>query len=135
MNKLQIDCIWCPSRRDFNRFIKGTIKESTKVVDFFSIKNKLIKADPYCGDPNDSIIGLTIINEITRCLRSDTKDVDRVIYVFRNLDPDIVGNFKTLIQANTEREFSISLTVIDKNKKIDDIILAQFDSINLIQND
>lgn len=135
MNNLQIDCIWCPSRRDFNRFIKGTIKESTKVVDFFSIKNKLIKADPYCGDPNDSIIGLTIINEITRCLRSDTKDVDRVIYVFRNLDPDIVGNFKTLIQANTEREFSISLTVIDKNKKIDDIILAQFDSINLIQND
>jgi hypothetical protein len=135
MNNLQIDCIWCPSRRDFNRFIKGTIKESTKIIDFFSIKNKLVKADPYCGDPNDSIIGLTIINEITRCLRSDTKDVDRVIYVFRSLDSDIVGNFKMLIQENTEREFSISLIVIDKNKKIDDKILSQFDSIKLIQND
>ena len=135
MNNLQIDCIWCPSRRDFNRFIKGTIKESTKIIDFFSIKNKLIKADPYCGDPNDSIVGLSIINEITRCLRSDTRDVDRVIYVFRSLDADIVDNFKKLIQANTEREFSISLTVIDKNKKIDDIILAQFDSVELIQND
>ena len=135
MNNLQIDCIWCPSRRDFNRFIKGTVKESTKIIDFFSIKNKLVKADPYGGDPNDSIIGLTIINEITRCLRSDTKDVDRVIYVFRSLDDDIVGNFKTLIQANTEREFSISLIVIDKNKKIDEKILAQFDSIELIQND
>jgi hypothetical protein len=94
-----------------------------------------VKADPYCGDPNDSIIGLTIINEITRCLRSDTKDVDRVIYVFRSLDSDIVGNFKKLIQSNTEREFSISLIVIDKNKKIDDTILSQFDSIKLIQND
>lgn len=135
MNNLQIDCIWCPSRRDFNRFIKSTIKESTKIIDFFSIKNKLIKADPYCGDPNDSIVGLSIINEITRCLRSDTRDVDRVIYVFRSLDADIVDNFKKLIQANTEREFSISLTVIDKNKKIDDIILAQFDSVELIQND
>lgn len=135
MNNLQIDCIWCPSRRDFNRFIKGTIKESTKIIDFFSIKNKLIKADPYCGDPNDSIIGLTIINEITRCLRSDTKDVDRVIYVFRSLDDDIVSNFKTLIQANTEREFSISLIVIDKNKKIDDKIISQFDSVKLILND
>jgi hypothetical protein len=135
MNNLQIDCIWCPSRRDFNRFIKGTVKESTKIIDFFSIKNKLIKADPYCGDPNDSIIGLTIINEITRCLRSDTRDVDRVIYVFRSLDSDIVGNFKMLIQANTEREFSISLIVIDKNKKIDDTIISQFDSIKLIQND
>lgn len=135
MNNLQIDCIWCPSRRDFNRFIKGTIKESTKIIDFFSIKNKLIKADPYCGDPNDSIIGLTIINEITRCLRSDTKDVDRVIYVFRSLDYDIVSNFKTLIQTNTERELQISLIVIDKHKKIDEKILSQFDSIKLIPND
>jgi hypothetical protein len=135
MNNLQIDCVWCPSRRDFNRFIKGTVKESTKIIDFFSIKNKLVKADPYCGDPNDSIIGLTIINEITRCLRSDTKDVDRVIYVFRSLDSDIVGNFKKLIQENTEREFFISLIVIDKNKKIDDKIISQFDSIKLIQND
>ena len=135
MNNLQIDCVWCPSRRDFNKFIKGTIKESTKIIDFFSIKNKLIKADPYCGDPNDSIIGLAIINEITRCLRSDTRDVDRVIYVFRSLDTDIVDNFKKLIQANTEREFSISLIIIDKNKKVDEKILSQFDSIQLIQND
>ncbi len=135
MNNLRIDCIWCPSRRDFNRFIKGTIKESTKIIDFFSIRNKLIKADPYCGNPNDSIIGLTIINEITRCLRSDTKEVDRVIYVFRSLDSDIIINFKKLIQANTEREFSISLIVIDKHKKIDETILAQFDSIKLITND
>lgn len=135
MNNLQIDCVWCPSRRDFNRFIKGTIKESTKIIDFFSIKNKLIKADPYCGDPNDSIIGLTIINEITRCLRSDTKDVDRVIYVFRSLDSDIVSNFKKLIQTNTERELIISLIVIDKYKTIDENILSQFDSIKLIQND
>jgi hypothetical protein len=135
MNNLQIDCIWCPSRRDFNRFIKDTIKESTKIIDFFSIKNKLIKADPYSGDPNDSIIGLTIINEITRCLRSDTKDVDRVIYVFRSLDSDVVSNFKKLIQSNTERELLISLIVIDKHKKIDETILSQFDSIKLIQND
>ena len=135
MNNLRIDCIWCPSRRDFNRFIKDTIKESTKIIDFFSIKNKLIKADPYGGDPNDSIIGLTIINEITRCLRSDTKDVDRVIYVFRSLDSDVVSNFKKLIQENTERELLISLIVIDKHKKIDETILSQFDIIKLIQND
>jgi len=135
MNNLQIDCIWCPSRRDFNRFIKDTTKESTKIIDFFSIKNKLVKADPYGGDPNDSIIGLTIINEITRCLRSETRDVNRVIYVFRSLDFDVVNNFKKLIQANTERELSISLIVIDKHKDIDDNIIHQFDSIKLIQND
>lgn len=135
MNRLQIDCVWCPSRRYFNKFIKDTTKESTKIIDFLSIKNKLIKADPYCGDPNDSLIGLTIINEITRCLRSDTKDVNRVIYVFRTLDLEVVNNFKKLIQTNTERELLISLIIIDKHTRVDNSILSQFDVIKLIQND
>jgi len=135
MNNLQIDCIWCPSRRDFNRFIKGTIKESTKIIDFFSIKNKLIKADPYCGDPNDSIIGLTIINEITRCLRYETLNVNRVIYLFKTMDFEIIQNFKGMVESNSEREFSISLTVINTKETIEERIISLFDSVNTVNND
>jgi len=135
MNNLRIDCIWCPSRRDFNRFIKGTIKESTKIIDFFSIRNKLIKADPYCGNPNDSIIGLTIINEITRCLRLETTNVNRVIYLFKNLDLEIVNNFKEMVELNSEREYTISLTLINTKEAVDTRIASLFDSINTIKND
>jgi hypothetical protein len=135
MNNLTIECIWCPSRREFNRFIRSTDKEMTKIIDHVSIKNKLIKSDPYGQDPSNSIIGLTIINEITRCLRSDTMNVNRVIYLFKTLDFEIVNNFKGMVELNSEREFSIDLTVINTKEIIEERIISLFDSVNTINND
>lgn len=106
-----------------------------KVIDHVSIKNKLIKSDPYGQDPSNSIIGLTIVNEITRCLRSDSMNVNRVIYLFKNLDFEIVNNFKDMVESNNEREYSISLTVINTKEKIEERIISLFDSVNTIKND
>jgi hypothetical protein len=135
MNNLSIECVLCPSRREFNRFIRNTEKDMVKVIDHVSIKNKLIKSDPYGQDPSNSIIGLTIINEITRCLRSDTMNVNRVIYLFKNLDFEIINNFKGMVQLNSERDYSISLTVINTKEKIEERIITLFDSVNTIKND
>ena len=107
----------------------------TKIIDHVSIKNKLIKSDPYGQDPSNSIIGLTIINEITRCLRSDAMNVSRVIYLFKTLDFEIVNNFKGMVELNSEREFSIDLTVINTKEKIEERIISLFDSVNTINND
>lgn len=106
-----------------------------KIIDHVSIKNKLIKSDPYGQDPSNSIIGLTIVNEITRCLRSDTMNVNRVIYLFKTLDFEIVTNFKELVDSNSEREYSISLTLINTREKIEERISVLFDSVNTIKND
>jgi hypothetical protein len=135
MNNLSIECVWCPSRREFNRFIRNTEKDMMKVIDHVSIKNKLIKSDPYGQDPSNSIIGLTIVNEITRCLRSDSMNVNRVIYLFKTLDFEIVNNFKDIVESNSEREYSISLTVINVKEKIEERIINLFDSVNTIKND
>lgn len=135
MNNLSIECVWCPSRREFNRFIRNTEKDMVKIIDHVSIKNKLIKSDPYGQDPSNSIIGLTIVNEITRCLRSDTMNVNRVIYLFKTLDFEIVTNFKELVDSNSEREYSISLTLINTREKIEERISVLFDSVNTIKND
>lgn len=135
MNNLSIECVWCPSRREFNRFIRNTEKDSVKVIDHVSIKNKLIKSDPYGQDPSNSIIGLTIVNEITRCLRSDSMNVNRVIYLFKTLDFEIVNNFKNIVESNSEREYSISLIVINTKEKIEERIITLFDSVNTIKND
>ena len=135
MNNLSIECVWCPSRREFNRFIRNTEKDMVKIIDHVSIKNKLIKSDPYGQDPSNSIIGLTIVNEITRCLRSDTMNVNRVIYLFKTLDFEIVTNFKELVYSNSEREYSISLTLINTREKIEERISVLFDSVNTIKND
>jgi len=135
MKVLEIDCIWCPSRKDFNKFMKHTIKKSTKTIDFLSIISKLIKSDPYLDNPSDSIIGLTIINEITRSLAPNVKEIDRVIYLFRSLDSQIVSNLKDLISSITEREFIISLIIIGDEIKIDESVRFQFDYIKYISND
>jgi hypothetical protein len=135
MNNLIIECVWCPSRREFNRFIRNVEKDMVKVIDHVSIKNKLIKSDPYGQDPSNSIIGLTIVNEITRCLRLETTNVNRVIYLFKNLDLEIVNNFKEMVELNSEREYSISLTLINTKEAVDTRIASLFDSINTIKND
>jgi|688.fasta_scaffold11162_3 hypothetical protein len=135
MNNLTIECICCPSRREFNKFIRNTDKEMTKIIDHVSIKNKLIKSDPYGQDPSNSIIGLTIINEITRCLRYETLNVNRVIYLFKTMDFEIIQNFKGMVESNSEREFSISLTVINTKETIEERIISLFDSVNTVNND
>lgn len=134
MNELLIECVWCPSRREFNKFIKNIEKNQTKIIDYLSIRNKLIKSDPYAQEPSNSIIGLSILNEITRYIQSESTEINRVIYLFKSLDSDIISNFKELIESKASREFSIILTVISEDR-IDTIIIDHFDSVKFIKND
>lgn len=133
MNNLTIECVWCPSRREFNKFIKDIDKISVRVIDHASIKNKLIKADPYGQEPSDSIVGLTIINEITRQLRIENMEVDRVIYLFKNLEFDVANNFKNLIDSKSEREYNIILTIIHNNTNLEQSLLNLFETVNIIK--
>lgn len=133
MNDLIIECVWCPSRREFNKFIKDIDKGSVCIIDHAFIKNKLIKADPYGQEPSDSIVGLNIINEITRQLRIENTEICRVIYLFKNLEFDVAYNFKNLIASKSERKFSIILTVIHNNTFVNKSIYDLFDSVNIIK--
>jgi len=133
MNNLTIECVWCPSRREFNKFIKDIDKVSTKVIDHASIKNKLIKADPYGQEPSDSVVGLTIVSEITRQLHVDNIDVSRVIYLFKNLEFEVVTNFKRLIDSQSTREQVIILTIIHNNVNVDARIANLFEHVNIIK--
>jgi hypothetical protein len=128
MNKTSIECIWSPSRRDFNRFIRNIEKSNVKIIDYFLIKNKLIKSDPRTEEPCDSIIGLAIVNEITRILCNDSTNT-QVIYLFRNIDYEVVSNFKNLIYNNIT-DFEFSLTVINSNIFIEKRVVDLFDYIN-----
>jgi hypothetical protein len=133
MNNLTIECVWCPSRREFNKFIKEIDKVSTKVIDYASIKSKLIKADPYGQEPSDSVIGLTIVNEITRHVHASNMNVNRVIYLFKNLEYDVAINFTNLIESKSERETTIILTVIHNNVKVDTRLNDLFHQVNIIK--
>jgi len=134
MNKLLIECVWCPSRREFNKFIKSVEKDQTKIIDYLSIRNKLIKSDPYAQEPSNSIIGLSIINEITRYIQNENSGVSRVIYLFKSLDSEVILNFKNLIESKSEKEYSITLTVISDDR-VNALVFNHFDSVKFIKND
>ncbi|MDC1282409.1 hypothetical protein N8Z10_00490 [bacterium] len=133
MNNITIECVWSPSRREFNKIIKDINRVETKVIDYIAIKKKLIKADPYCEEPNSAIVGFTIINEITRFLRADKPEIKRVIYLFKNLELEIVENFKELIDSRSEKEVSMELTIVQSIPSISDEMRNMFDRINIIK--
>jgi len=133
MNNLTIECVWCPSKREFNKYTKNIDKATVKIVDYASIKSKLIKSDPYGEEPSDSVVGLSIINEITRQLMVSNEIVGRVIYLFKNLEIDITENFIALVNSKREREVAIILTVIHNNVKVSKDIADLFHTVNIIR--
>lgn len=56
--EITIECVWCNSRKEFNKFCRNNPGET--VIDFYSIRNKLVKSDPYDTEPHRSVIGLAI---------------------------------------------------------------------------
>lgn len=135
MNKVIIECVWYRSKRDFNKFIKSIEDPNAVIIDYLSIKNKLIKADPYREEPNDSIIALHIINQIKNIFDEEKETPQTLVYSFRNLSSDIVSNFKDLIDSNTEEPYTFALNVLKMKKTPSRVILNKFDCIKFIDND
>lgn len=129
----KVECVWCSSKREFNKFIRDIDRKSTKVIDHVSIKNKLMKADPYTKEPNDSIIGLTIMSEIKRFLLDDRFNL--LIYQFKNLDETTVFNFISYIKDQSESTVEFSLVIIGRDDYPQSGVLEQFESINVLNND
>ena len=135
MTNQKIECIWCSSKKEFNKFIRDVDRKSTRVVDHISIKNKLMKADPYLGEPSDSIIGLTIMSDIKRFLYNKTKNHTKLIYLFNNLDQETVENFIRYIEGVSESTIEISLVIIDRDDYPKTGVLNQFNSVKFISYD
>jgi hypothetical protein len=135
MNQVVIECVWYRSKRDFNKFLKSIEDPKAVIIDYLIIKNKLIKADPYREEPNDSIIALHIINQIKSIFLEEKETPTTIVYTFRNLSCDIISNFKDLIDSNTEQPYTFALNVLKMKKTPSRAILNKFDLIKFIDND
>lgn len=135
MDSLKIECVWYQSKRDFNRFVRSIEDPQMTVIDFSIIKNKLIKADPYDNEPNDSVIGLNIFNTFKTVMNSEKKKVTTIVYTFRDLSPGVVDNFKNMAIDNTDREIEFVLNSLNMPKVPHKDILTKFNSVKFIDND
>ena len=128
-----IECVWCSSKRGFNKFVRDVDRKSTKIVDHVSIKNKLMKSDPYSEDPSDSVVGLSIISDINRFFTQ--KNHTKLIYLFKNLDTNTVSNFISFISDISDQHVEISLVIIDREDYPQSGVLSQFENVKFIKND
>lgn len=136
MHNIRFECTWYKSKRDFNKFIKGLGDVSPLIIDYSIIQNKLMKADPDKMEPHDSIVGLNIINTISKALDEEYKEVPEVIvYSFRDLNIDTVLNFRQLVELHTERQYSLALNVLNMPRAPRKEILSKFDCVKFIDND
>jgi len=126
--EITIECVWCNSRKEFNKFCRNNPGET--VIDFFSIRNKLVKSDPYDTEPHRSVIGLAIRDSFINVLNKNA-DLEKIIYLFKNLDAETIDNFKLFLQETIEPDASLNLTVINR----DDYpkgVLKRFESVKII---
>jgi len=133
MTNLRVECVWCSSKKEFNKFIRDIDRKSTKIIDHVSIKNKLMKADPYSKEPNDSIIGLTIMSEIKKFIKGDRHQ--NLVYQFKNLDESTVLNFINFMEDHSESTITFSLVIIDRDDYPQTGVLDQFEKVNFFNND
>lgn len=135
MVDLTVECIICNAPKEFNKFVRASELKNSKVINYVSIRNKLSKSDPYGKDPNDSIVGLSITNELLRSLRSNNKYINNVFYLIRNLDYSTIYNFKSMLSEITDREFVINLNILNVKLELDEDTKSLFDTIRTISND
>lgn len=135
MSNLIVECVWYQSKRDFNRFIRAIEDSEACIVDYMLIKNKLIKADPNRVEPSDSVIGVNIITMIKNALNPEHASINTIVYSFKNLNIETVSNFKDLISTYTEREWTITLNVLNMDRVPGKHVSSKFDFVKLVKND
>jgi hypothetical protein len=130
---LIIDCVWSDQRRDYVRFTKGIEIEYNTIIDHYAISSKLAKSCPYGEEPNPSVVGLHIFKTLEAALIFHTDQ--RILYLFKNLEPVTVSNLKEIVTDFYYRDFEFNLIVLSETKEIEDDILTQFDNIEYLIND
>ena len=135
MDNIKIECVWCKSKRDFNKFVRAIEDPNSTVIDFSIIKNKLIKADPYSNEPSDSVIGLNIMNSFRTTINSEKKKTTTIVYTFRDLDATVISNFKKMVASYTDMKIEFILNSLNMDKVPSKNILNQFDFVKFVDND
>ena len=111
-DNIVIECIWCNSKKEFNKYCRNNPGEI--IIDHYSIRNKLVKSDPYDTEPHASVIGLAIRDTFVSMLNKH-ENLEKIIYLFNKLDDETVDNFKMFLGHTIEPTASLNLVVINRD--------------------
>lgn len=145
---LKVECIWCKTKTDFNRFARETKKSDdydkfkNQIISYNEIGDRLSKSDPYGNTPSETLVALHIqklIRNLVNKNRRVEEEVEedqtaKVTYLLKNLNQENVLNFKNFINEIADG-VEFELVVINREDKLDPKVLSKFDNVRIIDND
>lgn len=145
---LKVECIWCKTKTDFNRFARETKKSEdydkfkNQIISYNEIGDRLSKSDPYGNTPSEALVALHIqklirnlVNKNRRVEEEVEEDQNaKVTYLLKNLNQENVLNFKNFISEIADG-VEFELVVINREDKLDPKVLSKFDNVRIVDND
>jgi len=145
---LKVECIWCKTKTDFNRFARKTKKSEdydkfkNQIISYNEIGDRLSKSDPYGNTPSEALVALHIqklirnlVNKNRRVEEEKEEDqTAKVTYLLKNLNQENVLNFKSFINEIADG-VEFELVVINREDKLDPKVLSKFDNVRIVDND
>lgn len=145
---LKVECIWCKTKTDFNRFARETKKSEdydkfkNQIISYNEIGDRLSKSDPYGNTPSEALVALHIqklirnlVNKNRRVEEEKEEDqTAKVTYLLKNLNQENVLNFKSFINEIADG-VEFELVVINREDKLDPKVLSKFDNVRIVDND
>jgi len=145
---LKVECIWCKTKTDFNRFARETKKSNdydkfkNQIISYNEIGDRLSKSDPYGNTPSETLVALHIqklIRNLVNKNRRVEEEVEedqtaKVTYLLKNLNQENVLNFKNFINEIADG-VEFELVVINREDKLDPKVLSKFDNVRIVDND
>lgn len=145
---LKVECIWCKTKTDFNRFARETKKSEeydkfkNQIISYNEIGDRLSKSDPYGNTPSETLVALHIqklIKNLVNKNRRVEEEVEedqtaKVTYLLKNLNQENVLNFKNFINEIADG-VEFDLVVINREDKLDPKVLSKFDNVRIVDND
>lgn len=145
---LKVECIWCKTKTDFNRFARETKKSDdydkfkNQIISYNEIGDRLSKSDPYGNTPSETLVALHIqklIRNLVNKNRRVEEEVEedqtaKVTYLLKNLNQENVLNFKNFINEIADG-VEFDLVVINREDKLDPKVLSKFDNVRIVDND
>lgn len=134
---INIECIWCNSKTEFNRFVR-LYGDSSYVINYIEVTNKLTKADPFGNKPSDNMVGLHIHGQIkmySSKLEKFEKHPRTIIYLLKRLNKETTDALKRTVTnlLSDEHDISMNLTVINRDDYPKRGVLSKFDSVKFLE--
>ena len=145
--KLKVECIWCKTKTEFNKFAKETKQQEdydkvkNQIISYNDISDRLSKSDPYGAEPSETIVALHIQKLIKNLINKNKnledyteEDTANITYLLKNLDKENVINFKNFL-SEISGGVEFDLVVINRDEGLDPTVLSKFDNVKFLDND